>query len=183
MARSSPLANPERYVRLRPARAYYDDDTWQSVIAQLMNEALFIVLVVGAGQGLRWELRHVLTQGHAHKLIVLFPFLASYHDQRLAWFHDVFDGTDWQTATQAPDLHGAVALHLTARGRLVAIWTDNMTPLRAAILGHTHKPGTLISEYPSNFRDPLNRTGPDLEAALDIAIYGVLCGNDRRRRD
>ena len=161
------------------ARAYYDENTWQPAIASWMDEALFIVFIAGAGQGLQWELRHVLTQGYAHKLIILFPFRSIYTDKKkFVWLRDAFDGTAWEAATIPANLDDVLALHLTSTGRVAALWSDYRSVLSAAA---NIKRDPRSEEIPDELNDALSRAGTQLAAALEIAIYGLLQSRDRSR--
>jgi hypothetical protein len=59
--------------RLGAARFYLPLDDWQPVILQLMELSRFIVLFVGPGEGLWWELEQALATQPAHKLLLLTP--------------------------------------------------------------------------------------------------------------
>jgi hypothetical protein len=52
-------------------RLYMDDDHWQQTVITLARQAARIVLCVDASDGVRWEIAHMLRQGHASKTLFL----------------------------------------------------------------------------------------------------------------
>lgn len=50
-------------------RLYVDDAHWQETVTMLAREANRIVLCVDASEGVRWEIAHVLRNGHAGKTL------------------------------------------------------------------------------------------------------------------
>ena len=55
------------------ARAYFEGESWRDAVEKWVDEAQFVLLVAGYTSGVSWELEQVLAQGHAAKLIVVFP--------------------------------------------------------------------------------------------------------------
>ena len=50
-------------------RLYVDDAHWQETVTMLARDADRIVLCVDASDGVRWEIAHVLREGHANKTL------------------------------------------------------------------------------------------------------------------
>jgi hypothetical protein len=50
-------------------RLYVDDADWQQTVTRLARDADRIVLCIDASDGVRWEIAHVLHNGHAHKTL------------------------------------------------------------------------------------------------------------------
>ncbi|MGW2599921.1 transferase [Streptomyces klenkii] len=59
--------------RLGAARFYLPLDDWQPVILRLMELSQLIVLSVGLGEGLWWELEQAVSSHPAHKVVLLVP--------------------------------------------------------------------------------------------------------------
>jgi hypothetical protein len=56
---------------LGAARDYVDDSTWHQKAIELMDNAAMIVVVVGATQGLAWEIDTIASRGLLSKLVLL----------------------------------------------------------------------------------------------------------------
>jgi len=50
-------------------RLYVDDAHWQETVTTLARDADRIVLCIDASDGVRWEIAHVLKEGHANKTL------------------------------------------------------------------------------------------------------------------
>jgi hypothetical protein len=58
---------------LGAAREHLSDDTWRTQVAARMEDALAVAVATGETPGLQWELEHIVTAGHLHKAVFLFP--------------------------------------------------------------------------------------------------------------
>jgi hypothetical protein len=61
----------ENLPELGAARVYLDDGVWQSEVTRLMDSAALVVLILGPGGGLWWELKTVLARVSPTRLIIL----------------------------------------------------------------------------------------------------------------
>ncbi len=66
----------ESLAPLGAARDYVSDDSWQDQVQHRMNEAALIVALIGASEGLAWELLRVQRLALLHKLVLVFPPVA-----------------------------------------------------------------------------------------------------------
>jgi hypothetical protein len=58
---------------LGAAREYLPQEHWRDGVTERMGEAAAIVMVIGATEGLQWELGEVVKAGHIAKTIFVFP--------------------------------------------------------------------------------------------------------------
>ena len=58
---------------LGAAREFLSDDTWQTEVADRMRDSAVIVMAIGQTDGLGWEVRRVVRDGHLAKTIFVFP--------------------------------------------------------------------------------------------------------------
>lgn len=68
--------------KIGAARTYFTDDTWQEHAEQMVYDAAYIVMFVGATKGLGWEIRRIATKGLLHKLILVFPPVSEHEADR-----------------------------------------------------------------------------------------------------
>jgi hypothetical protein len=128
---------------LGAARDYYDNDTWQSAILRWIDMAQLIVKLAGPTRWIRWELGHIISQGAAMRLIIVFPKKTTSEDRAERW-HNVamcFDGTPWQQALSAVDPQTVMALRFKPDGGVQAItqaahrWLDAVLAMRILLDG------------------------------------------------
>jgi|CXWL01.1.fsa_nt_gi hypothetical protein len=100
------------------ARAYYQGDDWREAVTAWMDQALFILMVAGFTEGVRWELDAVIARGHSNKLILIFPM--SNIEARYAWVRDRFQGHPVSDALREVGAD-CVAMHLDRHGEPVAL--------------------------------------------------------------
>ncbi|MGW7041541.1 transferase [Streptomyces avermitilis] len=120
--------------QLGAARFYLPLDDWQPTVLRLMELSQLIVLRLGLGEGLWWEVQQARATQPARKLVLLAPGglseMAEWLDKHLptpSRLNEVAGGDPWTSAvvTFAPDwtphVHpvGPVPRAKTARGRLV----------------------------------------------------------------
>ena len=109
--------------RLGAARAYYENDTWQSAIQRWIDMAQLIVKVAGPTKWIRWELGHIIGQGAQSRLIVVFPRVGAVGEREHRW-HNMsvcFDGTPWQEPLSMIDPQGVMALRFKPQGGVQVI--------------------------------------------------------------
>jgi len=58
---------------LGPGQVSLDQTAWKREVAQLSSRARAIVFVLGASEGARWELKHVVRSGHLGKTVFILP--------------------------------------------------------------------------------------------------------------
>jgi len=69
------IGNPQDHKRVAPRspwgaqRLYVDDANWQETVIRLARDADRIVLCIDASDGVRWEIAHVMRNGHANKTL------------------------------------------------------------------------------------------------------------------
>jgi hypothetical protein len=69
---------------LGAARFYLPDDQWQAGVRRLMDLSQLVVLRLGVGEGLWWEVEQVRATQPAHKLVLLMPDRWAELTERLA---------------------------------------------------------------------------------------------------
>lgn len=94
-----PMTVGEPGQRLPPAlgaqRLTFTDETWQSGVDRLAQEATLIAVTLGRSAGLRWEIQHIVRWGLLHKTIFMVPpGGASDREARLRLFADTYS-LDW----------------------------------------------------------------------------------------
>ena len=75
-----------RLASLGAAREHLSNDTWHVEIESRMSDAGWIALAPGDTDGLAWELEAIVSGGHLHKTIFVFPPLAPAELDR-RWTH------------------------------------------------------------------------------------------------
>lgn len=63
----------EALPQLGAARTYVGDGDWQQEVADLLAGCRFVVMQVGASEGLFWEVRRLVEWGRPEKLLLVFP--------------------------------------------------------------------------------------------------------------
>jgi hypothetical protein len=123
------------------ARAYYDGEDWREAVQAWQDQALFILMIAGWTEGLRWELDTAIARGHARKLILIFPPNDRNFEPRWEWVQDRLGKIDMGAQMRAADRSGALALHLDSQGHLVvlhsadAVTSNYQTALALALYG------------------------------------------------
>jgi len=117
----------EKIPRLGAAREYVAHANWQERVAQLVQEARLVLLMVGKTPGLAWEVSHVASHGAEGKLVLVFPPLKKKMvagrweifrkevAQSVAWFDAA--SIDPATTLLIAFRPGREAVVVTARGR------------------------------------------------------------------
>jgi hypothetical protein len=73
------LSNPQDALPpLGAARKNVANENWQDDVGEFMDQAAWIVFVVGSTRSLRWEISQILERGYIEKTLVVFP--PAYHD-------------------------------------------------------------------------------------------------------
>ncbi|MFL5384134.1 MAG: hypothetical protein ACJ8GN_16555 [Longimicrobiaceae bacterium] len=110
---------------LRPAgaaREYFPHDRWQAAVLKLMDEAAFIIVLLGFTAGLDWEIQRVAERGHQRKTIFVLP--PTERTERFARLRTVLPETlEGARLTQA-DLSTALTLHLTRDWNWAIAYSD-----------------------------------------------------------
>ncbi|BDM74277.1 hypothetical protein HEK616_77640 (plasmid) [Streptomyces nigrescens] len=104
--------------RLGAARFYLPQDDWQPVVLRLMELSQLIVLGLGLGEGLWWEVEQARATQPARKLVLLapagLPDVAARLDEHLptpARLDEVIAGDSWISAVIAFDPDGTPRVH------------------------------------------------------------------------
>ena len=66
----------ERLPMIGAARMYAADEDWQETVDELTDRAGVLILHAGEGDGLAWEVRHVIEQNEPERVILSLPLLA-----------------------------------------------------------------------------------------------------------
>lgn len=97
-------APQEEIVVIGAARAQLADSEWQRVVTGWIEQARYVVMIVGKTQWIDWELRRIIEKAQVAKLILLFPERASPFDRsqdlgdRLSTVSRAFENSKWSTA-------------------------------------------------------------------------------------
>lgn len=68
------IGRPGRSLQsLGAARDHLSDDVWRDGISERMAAARAIVVILGATEGLRWEVAELVAGGHLEKTVFVFP--------------------------------------------------------------------------------------------------------------
>jgi hypothetical protein len=112
------------------ARAYLSKDEWQSAVQGWISQASFIVMIAGASEWVRWELRQIMSKGRMAELLLLLPPPQSAaaapraiakNEERWANVLSVLAATPWHAALRETPIERSLALHLRADGSVLAI--------------------------------------------------------------
>lgn len=75
----------ERLPELGAARLYVDNSNWQKAVCYFFQEAAGVLIVVGASQGVWWEIDTALERVERRKLLFFFPFVEDEKTRRSIW--------------------------------------------------------------------------------------------------
>lgn len=115
------ISNPrEDLPPLGAARENIANECWQDDVKKYMDQAAWIVLIVGSTKNLRWEISQILERGHRGKTLVVFP--PTYHDPE-ANKHLLIEALP--ELASALDIHTSEAEIKVLDGALVIAWSDN----------------------------------------------------------
>jgi hypothetical protein len=108
------------------ARAYLTKEEWQSAVKKWIGQASFIVLVAGATEWVRWELKQILAQSRVGELLLLLPPLqmgVGVAELKQRWDNVLssFAATPWHAALLEVSIERSLALHLRNDGSILAI--------------------------------------------------------------
>jgi hypothetical protein len=121
------VGEPGVLPRSGAARAYYAGDDWREAVKTWMDQALFIVMIAGFTEGVRWELDTAIERGHAEKLVLIFPPNDRNFEARWAWVQDRFGKTAVAAQMREAVRAGAIAVHLDATGQLTVLSSRDPT--------------------------------------------------------
>jgi hypothetical protein len=165
------IAEPGQLTPGGAARESFAGESWRAAVQSWSDEALFVVLLAGKTQGVRWEIIEMLRRTHLSKFVVLLPrvraeellteeekraldlkakgkvALERYHgEQRSVWQHlcQSFEGTVW---------------HLS----LVNV--SHVSPLATCF----RPEGDIILFYSKYNADE------DYQTSLDLSVYAMFC--------
>ncbi len=80
----------ERLPLLGAARMYVADEGWQETVDELTDRASVLILHVGEGDGLGWELHHVITDESPERTILSLPLYAKRKEPSRQERYDAF---------------------------------------------------------------------------------------------
>ena len=108
------------------ARAYLTKEEWQAAVKAWIGQASFIVMVAGATEWIRWELKQILDQSRTGELLLLLPpeqIGVGVTQLKQRWGNVVssFSGTPWHAALRKVAVERSLALHLRNDGSILAI--------------------------------------------------------------
>jgi len=55
------------------ARTYKSDNPWQVRVLELIRSSKLVLMLAGSTEGLKWELKRIVEEGHHRKLLILMP--------------------------------------------------------------------------------------------------------------
>jgi len=112
------------------ARVLLSDDEWQSRVLRWIKDASVIVMYSGKTRWVNWELRRVLENGGAERLILMIPEIKGWRKSkrqsdisaRLQQLREVFKDTPWdEELSKIDDFTGLRAMLFRADGTLVIL--------------------------------------------------------------
>jgi hypothetical protein len=101
------------------ARNYLAENEWQPAVLRWMDEALFIAMIAGATEWIRWELGRILEKGRLRHLLVFLP--PKVERERWQNLLTALAGTRWHAALSSLDLEGLMVVQLRPDARVIAI--------------------------------------------------------------
>lgn len=63
----------DRLPQYGAARDYVSDEVWQERVERYLSECGFVVILVGNGEGLKWEYERIVSHGLMSKTLLVFP--------------------------------------------------------------------------------------------------------------
>lgn len=147
----------EELPQIGAARAYLSEAEWQPAVIRWIDEAVFITMIAGATEWIRWELGRILEMGRVQHLLILVPPPPG----KLNWetgngvpvavrWRNVLEAlaaTRWSAALQSLDTAGLLLVLLRPDGTVIAI-----------------RRGGKAAPY-----------ADDYQVAIAIALYDVFC--------
>jgi hypothetical protein len=94
----------EEIVVIGAARAQLRDSEWQRVVTGWIEQARYIIMIIGQTQWVDWELRKILEKDQLQKLILLFPERRSWFSRgndfgnRLSTVSRAFENSKWSAS-------------------------------------------------------------------------------------
>jgi hypothetical protein len=74
-------------------RRYFTDERWQGEAGQFIDESRALLVVLGKGQGLRWEIETIAARGLLRKVILILPpLIGDEIERRWKWFRETVQG-------------------------------------------------------------------------------------------
>ena len=138
----------EALPQIGAARAYLSESEWQPAVLRWIDEAVFIAMVAGATEWIRWELGRILEMGRVRHLMILVPPIPGKgNSERWNNVLDALAATRWAPALTTLEIRGLLLVLLRPDGKVVAIRRDGKAPPYA----------------------------DDYQVALAIAIYEEFC--------
>ena len=116
----------EELPQIGAARAYLSDAEWQPAVLGWVEEALFIAMIAGATEWIRWELHRIVERGRIRHLFILLPPTVD----KARWDNVLaaLAGTGWQAALATIDIRGLMLVQLRPDGRVIAIKRQGSAP-------------------------------------------------------
>lgn len=108
------------------ARAYLQNSDWQKMIAELMEQAIAIVICVDDSESLWWEIKFVVEQQHLNKTLFL--------------LHPKYD-SDKGVSAIVQDFEKTLGLPLTAKlsatdRKFIAVWLDGASHFQVGLASY-----------------------------------------------
>lgn len=119
----------EEFPQIGAARSYLAENEWQAAVIRWIDQALFIAMIAGATEWIRWELGRILEKGRMRHLFVFLP--PKVDRERWQNLLDGLAGTGWHPALAGLALEGLMLVQLRPDGRVIAIrregepWEDD----------------------------------------------------------
>lgn len=192
------IGSPKESVpQLGAARVLLSDDEWQPRVLGWMQNSQMIVMYSGKTHWVNWELRQVLNNGCAERLILMIPEIKAWRkskreaevNARVAQIREVFKDTPWEEELmQFDDFMGLRAMLFCPDGSMVMVKSRSRSRDAyhlAALIAHqllldpavaTRGATLLPATYKFRFA-----YGVGAALALGIAILlvgGTMVGND-----
>jgi hypothetical protein len=182
------------------ARVRLSDDQWQSQVLDWMKTANVITMYCGTTQWVNWELRQVIEQGGATRLILMFPEMKKWWPSgrrrdiaaRTQRIREVFHDTPWtEELTQFSDFAGLRAMLFRADGSMLMIKSRSRSRDAyhlAALIAHQQllDPESTAESLAARVHAPVRRRGPIIAgvlagAAAVFSVWYVVASGDGNR--
>jgi hypothetical protein len=118
----------EALPQIGAARGYRSDAEWQAEVVRWIGEAVFVALIAGQTEWVRWELGRVLDMDRSNQLLVLLPPGMETGAPRWTNLLAALAGTRWHPSLAALDTGGLLLVLLRPDGTVLALRRGGKAP-------------------------------------------------------